>query len=43
MDDPEDYGDVFAKMSFKEAIDLDLLTDYKIITIEVKKRVSRIL
>ena len=37
MDDPEDYGDVFCHLSFKEAIDKDLLTDYKIITIEVKK------
>ena len=37
MDDPDDYGDVFCHMSFKEAIKEDLLTDYKIITIEVKK------
>ena len=37
MDDPDDYGDVFCHMSFKEAIEQDLLTDYKIITIEVKK------
>ena len=37
MDDPDDYGDTFCHMSFKEAIDQDLLTDYKIITIEVKK------
>jgi superfamily II DNA or RNA helicase len=37
MDDPEDYGEVFCHMSFKEAIEQDLLTDYKIITIEVKK------
>ena len=37
MDDPDDYGDVFCHMSFKEAIEEDLLTDYKIITIEVKK------
>ena len=37
MDDPDDYGDVFSHMSFKEAIDKGLLTDYKIITIEVKK------
>ena len=37
MDDPDDYGDVFCYMSFKEAIEEDLLTDYKIITIEVKK------
>ena len=38
MDDPDDYGDVFCYMSFKEAIDQELLTDYKIITIEVKKQ-----
>ena len=37
MDDPDDYGDVFCHMSFKEAIEKDLLTDYKVITIEVKK------
>jgi len=37
MDDPDDYGDVFCHMSFKEAIEQNLLTDYKIITIEVKK------
>jgi len=37
MDDTDDYGDVFCHMSFKEAIEQDLLTDYKIITIEVKK------
>ncbi|MDA9596964.1 DEAD/DEAH box helicase family protein [Flavobacteriaceae bacterium] len=37
MDDPDDYGEVFCHMSFKEAIEEDLLTDYKIITIEVKK------
>ena len=37
MDDADDYGDVFSHMSFKEAIDKGLLTDYKIITIEVKK------
>ena len=37
MDNPDDYGDVFCHMSFKEAIEKDLLTDYKVITIEVKK------
>ena len=37
MDDTDIYGDIFAQMSFKEAIDLKLLTDYKIITIDVKK------
>lgn len=38
MDDHEIYGEIFAQMSFKEAIDLGLLTDYKIITIDVTKR-----
>ncbi|MGB2137853.1 MAG: DEAD/DEAH box helicase family protein [Flavobacteriales bacterium] len=37
MDDNDVYGDIFAQMSFKEAIDLELLTDYKIITIDIKK------
>ena len=37
MDDTDVYGDIFAQMSFKEAIDLKLLTDYKIITIDIKK------
>lgn len=37
MDDTEIYGDIFSQMSFKEAIDLELLTDYKVITIDVKK------
>jgi len=37
MDDSEDYGEVFSHMSFKEAIEKELLTDYKVITIEVKK------
>tara|TARA_B100000787_G_scaffold167343_1_gene153937 strand:- start:57 stop:2771 length:2715 start_codon:yes stop_codon:yes gene_type:complete len=37
MDDTDVYGDIFAEMSFKEAIDLKLLTDYKIITIDIKK------
>jgi predicted helicase len=37
MDDYEVYGDTFAQMSFKEAIELDLLTDYRVITIDVKK------
>jgi hypothetical protein len=31
------YGEVFTQMSFKEAIELNLLTDYKVITIEVGK------
>ena len=37
MDDTDIYGDIFTQMSFKEAIDLELLTDYKVITIDVKK------
>jgi len=37
MDDQDIYGETFTQMSFKEAIDLGLLTDYKVITIEVKK------
>ena len=37
MDDEAIYGETFAHMSFKEAIDLGLLTDYKVITIEVSK------
>lgn len=37
MDDEEIYGDIFAQMSFKDAINLGLLTDYKVITIDVTK------
>ncbi|WP_396145691.1 DEAD/DEAH box helicase family protein [Flavobacterium sp.] len=37
MDDYEIYGDTFSQMSFKEAIEKELLTDYKIVTIDVKK------
>ncbi|MBM3611058.1 MAG: hypothetical protein FJX18_06020, partial [Alphaproteobacteria bacterium] len=37
MDDEDIYGETFAHMSFKEAINLGLLTDYKVITIEVSK------
>lgn len=37
MDDEDIYGDTFAQMSFKEAIEMQLLTDYKVITIDVKK------
>ncbi len=39
MDDLDVYGDVFAEMSFKEAIKTEpqLLTDYKVVTIEVTK------
>jgi superfamily II DNA or RNA helicase len=37
MDDEHIYGDTFAQMSFKEAIEMELLSDYKVITIDVKK------
>jgi len=37
MDDFDIYGDTFSMMSFKEAIDQDLLTDYRVISIEVGK------
>jgi predicted helicase len=37
MDDEDIYGDTFAQMSFKEAIEAGLLTDYKVITIEIQK------
>ena len=37
MDDEDIYGETFTQMSFKEAIELELLTDYKVITIDVKK------
>ena len=37
MDDEDIYGDTFAQMSFKEAIETGLLTDYKVITIEIQK------
>ena len=37
MDDEDIYDETFTQMSFKEAIELELLTDYKVITIDVKK------
>ena len=37
MDDEDIYGETFTQMSFKEAIDAKLLTDYKVITIDIKK------
>lgn len=37
MDDATIYGETFMHMSFKEAIQSDLLTDYKVVTIDVKK------
>jgi superfamily II DNA or RNA helicase len=37
MDNEEIYGETFTQMSFKEAIETGLLTDYKVITIDVKR------
>ena len=37
MDDEDIYGETFSFMSFKDAVNQNLLTDYKIITIDVKK------
>ena len=37
MDDADIYGEVFTHMSFKDAIEQNLLTDYKVITIDVSK------
>ncbi|MFN5218172.1 MAG: DEAD/DEAH box helicase family protein, partial [Sphingomonadales bacterium] len=37
MDDPEVYGDTFSQLSFKEAIDLEILSDYKLITLLITK------
>lgn len=37
MNDVAVYGETFAYMSFKEAIEQELLTDYKLITIDIKK------
>lgn len=37
MDDDEVYGETFTQMTFKEAIELELLTDYKVVTIEVQE------
>lgn len=46
MDDVEMYGDTFATMSFKEAIEIGILSDYKIITLfisdeEVKQVIQK--
>jgi len=35
MNDPETFGEEFYRMSFKDAIDLDILVDYKIVAIGV--------
>lgn len=37
MDDIDVYGEIFTHMSFKDAIEQNLLTDYKVITIDVSK------
>ena len=37
MDDVDVYGETFTLMSFKDAIEQNLLTDYKVITIDVSK------
>jgi superfamily II DNA or RNA helicase len=37
MDNEDVYGETFTQMSFKEAIETGLLTDYKVITIDVKR------
>ena len=37
MDDVEIYGPVFHKLDFSEAIDKDLLTDYKVVVVGVDK------
>ena len=46
MDDAEVYGDTFAQLSFKKAIELGVLSDYKIITLfisnnEVRKLIEK--
>jgi predicted helicase len=45
MDDAEIYGDTFSQLSFKEAIEIGILSDYKIVTLfisnqEVKKLID---
>lgn len=46
MDDAEVYGDTFTQLSFKKAIELGILSDYKIITLfisnnEVRKLIEK--
>ena len=46
MDDTEIYGETFAQLSFKEAIEIGILSDYKIVTLfisneEVKKLIDK--
>ena len=38
MDDVEVYGETFAQMSFKEAIEVGILSDYKIITLLISNQ-----
>ena len=38
MDDPDVYGETFAKMTFREAIEQELLTDYKVVTLMYRKQ-----
>jgi len=38
MDDPDDYGMTFSSLSFKSAIESNILSDYKIITIFVSDK-----
>lgn len=38
MDDPDVYGEVFCKMTFKDAIEKNLLSDYKIITFKISNK-----
>lgn len=37
MDDPEIYGEVFHQLSFKEAINQEIICDYKILTMAVSQ------
>ena len=41
MDDAKMYGDTFTQMSFKEAIDIGILSDYKIITLFISNEEVR--
>ena len=35
MDDPKDYGNTIYQMSYKEAIDAGVVSDYKIVSFNV--------
>ncbi len=41
MDDPDIYGETFAALSFKQAIDLRIISDYKIITLFISDKEVR--